>query len=239
MYSKITCFAMCVLAASACSSLLPWHDEPVGEEVNVAFTLKNNLIFLSSSTIDGMPGRYILGSAAPQTVVDPRVAHADARGRHMFELNDRQALRFQPVVADLHGVADAIVGADVWGSHAVTIDFRSGLVTYQREGIHPDYMTMFSFSEEPKVNITIDGRNVAAVVDTSSPDTLILPRPGPTPARGTAHVALAGTDFGTIDVRYADVAQPRIGNRILSKFLISIDYGKHEVGLWRDPRIPM
>ena len=239
MYSKLMPIAMCVLVASACASMVPWHDEPVGDEVNVAFTLRNNLIFLSSSTIDGMPGRYILGSAAPHTVVDPKVAHADARGRHMFELNDRQALRFEPLVADLHGVADAIVGADVWGAHAVTIDYRSGLVTYQREGIHPGLMTTYSFSAEPKVNVTIDGRSVSAVVDTSSPDTIILPRADATHARGVAHVALAGVDFGNIDVRYADVAQPRIGNRILSKFLISIDYGKRIVGLWRDPRIPM
>jgi hypothetical protein len=239
MYSKLIPIAMCVLAASACSSMLPWHDEPVGEEVNVAFTLQNNLIFLSSSTIDGIPGRYILGSAAPHTVVDPKIAHADARGRHMLELNDRQALRFEPLVADLHGVADAIVGADVWGTHAVTIDFRSGLVTYQREGIHPELMTTYSFSAEPMVNVTIDGRTISAVVDTSSPDTVILPRADAAHARGVAHVALAGVDFGNIDVRYADVALPRIGNRILSKFLLSIDYGKREVGLWRDPRIPM
>jgi len=49
---------------------------------------------------------------------------------------------------------------------------------------------------------------------------------------------IAGTDFGNVDVKFANVAQPRIGNRLLSKFLISIDYGKREVGLWRDPRIP-
>jgi len=219
--------------------MLPWHDEPIGEEVNVAFTLKNNLIFLDSTTVDGLPGNFILGSAAPQTVIDPKLARADARGRHMLHLNAREALRFQPVVADLHGVADAIVGADVWGAHAVTIDYRSGLLTYQREGIHPELMSMYSFSAEPKVNVTIDGRNVSAIVDTSSPDTLILPHADAAHTRGTAHVALSGVDFGNIDVRYAGVAQPRIGNRILSKFLISIDYGKHEVGLWRDPRIPM
>ena len=239
MYSKIASFAIVMLVLSACASMLPWHDEPIGEEVNVAFTLRNNLIFLSSSTIDGIPGRYILGSAAPQTVVDPKVAHAEARGRHILELNNRQALRFEPVVADLHGVADAIVGADVWGVHAVTIDYNAGLLTYQREGIHPGLMSLYSFSAEPKVNVTIDGHSVPAIVDTSSPDTLILPRADAAHTRGTAHVALAGTDFGTIDVRYANVAQPRIGNRILSKFLISIDYGRHEVGLWRDPRIPM
>lgn len=230
---------MCMLAAAGCSSLLPWHDEPIGQEVNVAFTLKNNLIFLSSTTVDGLPGNYILGSAAPRTVIDPKLARSDAKGRHILRLNDREALHFQPVVADLHGVADAIVGADVWGAHAVTIDYRSGLITYQREGMHSGLMSLYSFSAEPKVNVTIDGRSLSAIVDTSSPDTLVLPRADAAHARGTARVAVAGTDFGSIDVLYADVAQPRIGNRILSKFLISIDYGTHQIGLWRDPRIPM
>jgi hypothetical protein len=49
---------------------------------------------------------------------------------------------------------------------------------------------------------------------------------------------LAGADLGTIDIRLADVSAPRIGNRILSKFLVTIDYGKREAGLWRDPRTP-
>jgi hypothetical protein len=51
-------------------------------------------------------------------------------------------------------------------------------------------------------------------------------------------VSIAGTDFGPTDVRYANVAHPRVGNRLLSRFLVSIDYGKRIVGLWRDPRIP-
>jgi hypothetical protein len=39
-----------------------------------------------------------------------------------------------------------------------------------------------------------------------------------------------------VDIRRADVAAPHVGNRILSKFLVTIDYGRREVGLWRDPR---
>ena len=47
---------------------------------------------------------------------------------------------------------------------------------------------------------------------------------------------LAGADLGTLDIRLADVSDARIGNRILSKYLVTIDFGKREVGLWRDPR---
>jgi hypothetical protein len=51
-------------------------------------------------------------------------------------------------------------------------------------------------------------------------------------------VMIGDTDFGTIDVGYANVSQARVGNRLLSRFLVTIDYGKRVVGLWRDPRIP-
>ena len=87
-----------------------------------------------------------------------------------------------------------------------------------------------------RIEVSVDGRKVAAIVDTASPDTLVLPR-GTAPAgRRAAHVVVGGTDFGNVDVLFADVAQVRAGNRLLSKFLVAIDYGRRQVGLWRDPR---
>jgi hypothetical protein len=50
-------------------------------------------------------------------------------------------------------------------------------------------------------------------------------------------VRVASTDFGAIDVQYANVSHARIGNRLLSRFMVTIDYGRRVVGLWRDPRI--
>jgi hypothetical protein len=52
-----------------------------------------------------------------------------------------------------------------------------------------------------------------------------------------ATVTVADADFGTIDVQYANVTRARVGNRVLSRFLVTIDYGRKVVGLWRDPRI--
>jgi len=86
------------------------------------------------------------------------------------------------------------------------------------------------------INVIVDGRTIPVVVDTASPDTLTLRSAGTTAGRRSAHVQIAGTDFGNVDVDYADVATPRIGNRLLSRFLISIDYGRRRIGLWRDPR---
>jgi hypothetical protein len=240
MYFKSSRHATCVLAllfAAACSSMLPWQDEPTGSEVNITFVVRNNLLFLNGASVDGRPGRFLIGSAQPRTIVDPKFA--PDTGVHSLQLNQRESLRFSPLVADLHGVADGIVGADVWGAHAITIDYRTGLLTFQREGIHPELMVVYKFADDPMINVGVDGRIVSAIVDTTSPDTLILPRTTATSERRTAHVQIGDTDFGNIDIRTADVTAPRVGNRLLSRFLVSIDYGRHQVGLWRDPRIAL
>jgi hypothetical protein len=240
MYSKSlrhATYGLGLLFAVACSSALPWHDEPEEREVNIAFIVRNNLLYLPSARVDGRPGQFLFGSANPQTVVDVHFAQAlGDRPFHSLQLNERESLRFTPAVLDLHGVADGIVGADVWGAHAVTIDYHAGLLTFQREGIHPDLMNVFSFRDAPSINVAVDGHLLPAIVDTSSPDTLVLPRAGAPNERRTVRVQIAGTDLGAVSVRLADVATPRIGNRLLSKFLVAIDYGRREVGLWRDPR---
>lgn len=237
MYPKTLIAAIAiVLICASCSVNLPWANEPIGQEINLAFVIRNNLLYLPSATIDGRSGQFLLGTAAQHTVVDR--AFAGGQGTHpmRLELDQKESLRFTPELIDMHVVADAIVGADVWGTRAISIDYASGLITYQKEGIHPELMTIFRFDAEPRVNIVVDGKEIAAIVDTTSPDTLIVPRGSAPESRRKAHLQLAGADLGTIDIRLADVSAPRLGNRILSKYLVTIDYGKREVGLWRDPR---
>jgi len=231
MYSKSPLIAtgLLCLALAACMSM-PWKDEPVGQEVNLAFIMQNNLPFLPSLKVDGRSGKFTFGSANARTVIDPKFARA---GMNSVQFNERESVRMTGVNADLHGVADAIVGADVFEHHAVTIDYRSGLITYQKEGMHPELMSVFAFSEEPMVNMLIDGQSMSGIVDTASPDTIVLPRGDAKPQRRAAHVQIANADLGMIDVQLADVAKPRIGNRVLSKFLVTIDYGKKRVGLFR------
>jgi hypothetical protein len=238
MYSKSLCGATWVslaVFATACSSVLPWNSEPVGQEVNIAFTLQNNLPFLTA-TVDGRPGRFLFGSAEPQSILDPKFANGES---HALQFNDRESVPVRPVVEDLHGVADGIIGADVWGGNAVTLDYRAGLLIYQKEGIHPDGMTVYTYADMPMINVVVDGRRIPSLVDTASPDTLVLPRAGTAAGRRMAHVEIAGTDFGSVSVKFADVTAPHIGNRLLSRFLVTIDYGRRMVGLWRDPRTPL
>jgi hypothetical protein len=241
MYSKtLSAAIIAVVLCTSCGITLPWANEPVGEEVNVAFVIRNNLLFLPSVTVDGKAGQFILGTANARTAIDSKLAAnlppASGRQTRLLQLNSKEALRFTPTVIDMQGVADGIIGADVWGDRAISIDYSSRLLIYQKEGIHPELMTIYRFDGEPRVRIEVDGKEIDAVVDTASPDTLTLPRGNTPPSRTHAHVRLAGNDFGTIDIKLADVSAPRVGNRILSKFLVTIDYGKKEVGLWRDPR---
>jgi hypothetical protein len=219
-----------VLLAASCRSMVPWRDEPVGNEINLAFSLEQNLIYLPSVRLDNRPGRFILGTAAPRTVIDPTMARASS-----VQLSEKRTVRVSPVKLDLAGVADAIIGADAWGKNAITIDYRARIVTFQKYGIEPEGMTLFRYRGEPSINLIVDGAQIAAVIDTSNPDTLVLP--GRMKTRGTAAVRVGDLDFGTIDVQYADVGRARIGNRLLSRFLVTIDYGRRMVGLWRDPRV--
>lgn len=234
--TELLAAALLLVLGAACGSAMPWKDDPPVEEINLAFVLRNNLLYVPSARIDGLPGDYFFGSATSRTVLDPKHAARRRAATNTVTLGERGSARVSVVSLPLGGLGDGIIGADAVGSHSVTIDYRSGLITIDKGGMHPEYMTLFSFTGEPVASITVDGREVAAVVDTAHPDTLVLP--SAQHLRGKASVSIAGTNFGTIDVAYAPVARARIGNRLLSRFLISIDYRRGVLGLWRDPRIP-
>ena len=230
--SRATAILVASLCALSCST--PWANEPIGGEVNLAFTLDRNLIRFNTVRIDNRPGRFILGTAAPRTIVDSGFPLSGES--HSLQISEKHTVRISPAPTDLGGVADAIIGTEPWQSHAITIDYHAGLVTYQKAGIHAGQMIVFRYPAEPMVTARVNGREVAAIVDTTSPDTLVLPGED---GRGTVDVSLAGTAFGQVDVRYANVARARIGNRLLSRFLVTVDYGRKMVGLWRDPRTPL
>jgi hypothetical protein len=225
----VTAFALILFAS--CGSVLPWSDENPRNEVNLAFTIENNLIFLTTARINNQAGRVFFSSASQRSVIDPKFAQTLASNHYELRISPKATLPFQPAVVPLSGIGDVMLGADVWASHAVTIDYRSGLLTYQREGIHPEDMAIFHFTAEPAITATVDGRQVQLVVDTALPDTLVLP--AEKSDRRKAHVVIAGTDFGDVEIRLDNVSGGRIGNRMLARYLVSIDYGKRVVGLWR------
>jgi hypothetical protein len=223
-----------LLLAFACST--PWHNEPVNSEVNLAFTLERNLVTFTTMRIDGRAGRFILASAAPRTILDP--SFANPQRRHLLHFGQKETLALSNATPmELGGVADALIGADVWNGRAISIDYHSGLVSFQKEGIVADALKLYRYPAEPMIEVDVNGRVINAIVDTTNPDTLVLPSPQKT--RGTARVRIAGNDFGNVDIQYANVSHARVGNRLLSHFLVTIDYGQRLVGLWRDPRNPV
>lgn len=226
--------AMLALATLSCARYVPWRNEIPASEVNLAFTLERNLVEFSTVRLNNREGRFILATAAPRTVIDPRFSD---RTTNILQLSENETVRLATAALDLGGVADAIIGVEPWRSHAISIDYHGGLVTYQKEGIHRGFMKVFHYEDVPMIYVNVNGFDVPAIVDTTSPDTVTLPSSGH--GRGVAHIRIADTDFGTIDIGYANIAQARIGNRLLSRFLVTIDYGKNYVGLWRDPRIPL
>src|SRR5437588_9475030 len=77
MYSKTLAIAITtVLLLASCSVTLPWAHEPIGEEVNLSFVIRNNLLFLPSATVDGGPGHFLFGAADALTASDQHFAPA-------------------------------------------------------------------------------------------------------------------------------------------------------------------
>lgn len=233
---RATGVLLLALTALGCARALPWRNRPRNLEVNVAFTLENNLIRLGNVRIDNFPGIYVLGTATFRTVVDDDFPLKSLRS-HTVQLTEKMTLRTNPARLELGSAADAVLGAELWGRRPLTIDYRSGLVTDQRYAMERGMMKLFSYSAgPPRIEVVVNGTTIPAIVDTSSPDTLTLPGNG---TRGRASVSVADTNFGLIDVGYGNVTTARIGNRLLSRFLVTIDYGRNVVGLWRDPRIAL
>jgi hypothetical protein len=241
MLSKLLIRASLLVAilASGCSAMMPWSRSPesVANETNLAFTLQNNLVFLNSVAINGRTGHFLFGSATPRTIIDRRLVDELGGTGHPYSLTvtAKENFPFTPLFLDLGKVGDAIIGWETVKPNAITLDYRVGLLTLQKEGIYTALMTVYHFTESPSIDVEINGAKRRAIVDTTVPDTLVLP--GTPGTRSKVHLVVAGTDFGDVDVKYATVEQARIGNRLLSKFLISIDYHAGTIGVWRDPRI--
>ncbi|HXI14062.1 MAG TPA: hypothetical protein VNM92_15670 [Thermoanaerobaculia bacterium] len=236
--------AFAILSTSAgCGSLIPWKGK-LPDELNLALLVRKNQLFIESATIASKKGRFLLGTAAPTTILSSDFIKREAltpEEQTSVRLGGRRAVSITPVTSDLQGMGDAILGIDVWKSGSLSIDYNSGLATFsQKTDFVTDDMMVSDFVEAPAVDIVIDGKSSRALIDTTVPDALIVP---PSVATGTGansranvDVVLAGYLFRNVGVRVAAVPQVRIGNRLLSKFLVAVDYKRKRVGLWRDPR---
>lgn len=219
-----------LLIVSACSL-------PTSSEMNLAFRIDRNQLVMSSVLINGEPGRYVLGSAAQRSVIS--APFATARGIDGSEgvnvrLRPDVMTRVRPGLADLGSEIDAVLGRDLLGP-VVVIDYRNQLVS--RLSHLPELeVEPHRWRTAPQFPVTLAGRTRPALIDTSIPDSLIVPRamvPGTRCTRCVFDVEVAGLDFDQLDVRVIDDGPMRIGNRVLEHFLVVIDYRRGRAALIR------
>ena len=224
--------AILLTLATSCGSV--FHTE---RETNLAFVLDKNEIVFPEASLNGSAGRFVLASALPQTVADPQALRRSGTASTL-RIGEHFSTTVRPQTTDLHGLADGLLGADAWRENPVVIDYRSGLLTISPDSERPAGMPTFPFRRVPLVPLLVNGIEVNGIVDTTVPDTLVLPltfsedkRPG----RGLVHVIMAGRTFRT-DASFRDTDVVLIGNRLLANFVVFLDYKHGVVGLWPDVR---
>jgi hypothetical protein len=211
---------------------LPWRHEVTDASTHV-FQLENNLPYLRAS-VEERPVRMILGTASPATLLDGAVAQPlGLRQSRPISLSLGNRVReVVPDTADLSGLADGILGADFLGE-VITVDYRKQLIDL-RPTLPPEYVDhfVFAFSGAPSIDLTVNGVLHRAIIDTTLPDSLVLPPSQWSGPRSNASLAI-GDDRFEIDVTAGPVAEARVGNRILSRYLVTIDYPNRRAYIWR------
>lgn len=206
---------------------------------HVAFQLRDNLLVLPA-TVGGTPGEFILGTAQSHSTLDPRFPVDSARsGRVPVLLGSRLRLETSVERISMSSVADGILGSGTFANRTIGIDFRRGLITLSIERVPAEGAAKTRFEGIPAVPISLDGTPFRGIIDTTNPDTILLPESAFGPAgRRLVSLRIGSFDIGTIDARVGPVGDIRIGNRILEKFFVSIDYDRGEISLWPWDPVP-
>jgi hypothetical protein len=236
MLSKSKLAARTILGFLVLSCSAPWSGQTT-DEVNLVFVLEKNQLAVAA-TVAEQSGTFVIGSAQSRTVID-RGFLPVVRDRVRVVMGDRFSTEVMPVVEDLGGVVNGILGADAWRDTTLTVDYSKQLLTLSRQPAVSMDGRLHRFSGAPALPVLIDGQRQEAIIDLALPDTMTLPSQGPDrSARTKVRVNLAGYDMGVVDASVSDSTAIRVGNRLLSKFLVTIDYRRGTVALWRDPRTP-
>jgi hypothetical protein len=147
----------------------------------------------------------------------------------------------KPVALDVGDLpADGLLGSDAFRGRIATIDYSRGLLILSAWPRQRPDVTPWDFAGgPPRVPVTINGRAAWAIVDTALPDTAVIPPDfldSGTGNRRAVDLKVAGVRFDGLDVSITPVVTPRLGNRVLSRFVVTIDYAREKIGLWPDPR---
>lgn len=226
--------AVAVLAVASCS----WSTEPSIPEDNVGFFFRKNLPCVRAE-VNGRDSTLVIASALPRTAISSPLKGERASARLL--LGSTLLTRVRPLALDVGDIpADGLLGADAFRGKIATIDYFRGLLILSAWPKPQPVVTPWDFAGgPPRVPVTINGRKTWAIVDSALPDTAIVPGDFVSPTksgRGTVELEVAGIRFHDLDVSITPVATPRLGNRVLSRFVVTIDYAREKIGLWPDPR---
>lgn len=229
--AHVILLAVLLIVLPGCQTWRQYRSESKFQEFNAVFVLDRNQPVLSSATLNGVEGRFIVSTASPRTVVDASLGRSRAMP---FHAGNGFNARIEPETADLGAAGDALIGADAWGRRRISIDYAKGLLTIWTapKGSAGD-MEAYHFESVPRIPVRVGGSVYLAIVDSALPDTLVLPGEK---GRSREQVTLAGIDLGAIDISRSAVTEPRIGTRLLAGLLLTIDYRERWVAVWRDPR---
>jgi hypothetical protein len=231
------------LLAAVLTALLASCSSPQFER-NVSFRIEQNLPVIDAE-IKGRHVGMVVASAMPSSVLSGRRAREigieQSRARTRVFFGNLAGSRISPLVLELDESipADGMLGADAWQGRTLTIDYRRRVVILTPSGPIPEGYYSWSFKGPPKISVLLDGIVVPAIVDTAIPDTAIIPEAlldDTNGRRNTVDLEIAGVEFDDIDVTTAPTGDIRIGNRLLSNFLVQIDYDHRTVALWPDSR---
>ncbi|MEO8216191.1 MAG: hypothetical protein ABI718_03825 [Acidobacteriota bacterium] len=231
--SALIC-ALLACSITQCAS----RGSKVTKERNLAFDFDRNELVLSKASIAGTPGRFLIATALPRSLVDDHFRDIGT-GSPTLRLGNHFRTTVNPARFDLENLADGFVGFDVWRRWTIAVDYRNRLITLLTGDTDRSDLTRYEFSGVPTVPVQVGDEVYQAVIDTALPDTLLLPlnlNPSGLPGRARVNITLAGHTFSNVDVAYGPTSSVRVGNRLLSSFLLFINYPGHWVGFWYDRR---
>lgn len=213
-------------------------------ERNVAFRIEKNLPVVDAE-IDGHPVSLVIASALPTSVIGGErareIGFEPSWRRSRIFFGNLAGTRVTPMVLELDSVipAQGMLGADAWRGRTLTLDYRRRVAILTPPGPVLEGFYSWSFKGPPRISITLDGIVVPAIIDTALPDTAVVPESlleDTGDRRQNVDLEIAGLEFEDLDVLTAPIGDIRIGNRILSHFIVQIDYDHRTVALWPDAR---
>ena len=211
-------------------------------ERNVAFRIEGNLPVIDL-VLEGHRTSMVIATALPNTVLSGERAREMGyqkrfrRSRAFF--GNLAGTKVKPIILELSEEvpADGLLGADAWKGRTLTIDYRRKLAILNPPGpVEAGYYS-WSFKGPPRISVTLNGIVIPAMVDTAIPATAVIPEvllDADGGKRRTVDLEVAGVRFDDLDVMTAPIGDIRIGNRVLSNFLVRVDYDHRTVALWHD-----